>query len=203
MMRRRFGTTTVIGLMLAGMVAGGSALPVSATVPNAASKKAHKTTGSTDTHATTTTASKTKSSTSKTKTGATVAHIPAGKSSTRTMKSTRGAKSSRRSHRVKGQAAPTPDRINEIQEALARHGAYTDTPSGKWDDSTTAAMKKFQATHGLNPSGKLDAPTLQRLGFGSETAGLGAPTPPPNSAANRLLSPAAKRGEAKEEADPP
>ena len=47
------------------------------------------------------------------------------------------------------------------------------------------AMKKFQSANGLNPSGKLDALTLQKLGLGSETAGLAAPTPPPNSA-NRL-----------------
>jgi peptidoglycan hydrolase-like protein with peptidoglycan-binding domain len=113
-----------------------------------------------------------------------------------------GKSSSRRTRKVKGQAAPTAERINEIQEALGKNGAYAETPSGKWDDSTADAMKKFQATHGLNPTGKLDAPTLQKLGFGSETAGLGAPTPPPNSVANRLLSPAAKRDERKEESDP-
>jgi len=42
-------------------------------------------------------------------------------------------------------------------------------------------MRKFQASKGLNPTGKLDALTLQKLGLGSETAGLAAPTPPPNS----------------------
>ena len=49
-------------------------------------------------------------------------------------------------------------------------------------------MRKFQTKSHLNPTGKLDAPTLQKLGLGSETAGVAAPTPPPNSAANRLLS---------------
>jgi hypothetical protein len=39
-------------------------------------------------------------------------------------------------------------------------------------------MKKFQAGHGLNPSGKLDALTLQKLGLGSQTAGVAAPMPP-------------------------
>jgi len=83
--------------------------------------------------------------------------------------------------------APTPERINEIQEALARKGAYTGTPTGKWDDSTADAMKHFQSANGLNPTGKLDALTLQKLGLGSETAGIAAPTPPPNSA-NRLMN---------------
>ena len=99
---------------------------------------------------------------------------------------------------MKGQAAPTTERINEIQGALARNGVFAGDPTGKWDDSTSDAMRKFQAKKGLNPTGKLDAPTLQKLGLGSETAGLGAPTPPPNSAANRLLSPAAKREETRE-----
>jgi peptidoglycan hydrolase-like protein with peptidoglycan-binding domain len=97
-----------------------------------------------------------------------------------------GRKSSKkRGKRAKGQAAPTADRISEIQEALAQRGVFSGTPSGKWDDSTVEAMKKFQASNGLNATGKLDALTLQKLGLGSETAGLAAPTPPPNTA-NRL-----------------
>ena len=83
--------------------------------------------------------------------------------------------------------APMPERISEIQEALARKGAFSGAPAGKWDDSTVAAMEKFQSSNGLNPTGKLDALTLEKLGLGSETAGLGAPTPPPNTA-NRLRS---------------
>ena len=109
-----------------------------------------------------------------------------------------GKSSSRKGKRVKGQAAPTPDRINEIQGALAKSGAYTGSPSGKWDDSTVDAMKKFQASHGLNPTGKMDALTLQKLGLGSETAGMGVPTPPPNSS-NRLLSSKVQRDEVKNE----
>jgi peptidoglycan hydrolase-like protein with peptidoglycan-binding domain len=91
----------------------------------------------------------------------------------------------KRTKKVKGQAAPTPERITEIQEALAKRGAFADAPTGKWDDSTVAAMQKFQSAHGLNPSGKLDALTLEKLGLGSETAGMAPPTAPPNSA-NRL-----------------
>jgi len=94
-------------------------------------------------------------------------------------------KSGKHSKKVKGQAAPTSDRITEIQDALAKKGAFAGTPTGKWDDSTVDAMKHFQTANGLTPSGKLDALTLQKLGLGSETAGVAAPTPPPNSA-NRL-----------------
>jgi peptidoglycan hydrolase-like protein with peptidoglycan-binding domain len=91
----------------------------------------------------------------------------------------------KKTKKVKGQAAPTPERISEIQGALAKKGVLTGAPSGKWDDSTVDAMKAFQSKNGLNPSGKLDALTLEKLGLGSETAGLAHPTPPPNST-NRL-----------------
>jgi peptidoglycan hydrolase-like protein with peptidoglycan-binding domain len=91
----------------------------------------------------------------------------------------RAKKTSKHSkRRERGQKAPTPDRITEIQQALAKDGSFTGTPNGKWNDSTVEAMKKFQAGHGLNPSGKLDALTLQKLGLGSQTAGVAAPLPP-------------------------
>jgi len=77
--------------------------------------------------------------------------------------------------------APTPHRISTIQEALAKDGSFTSTPNGKWDDTTVEAMKKFQGAHGLNPSGKLDARTLEKLGLGSQTAGIAEPVAPPNS----------------------
>ena len=109
-----------------------------------------------------------------------------------------GKRSSSKAKRMKGQAAPTPDRINEIQSALAKKGVYAGEPSGKWDDSTVEAMRKFQSTHGLNPTGKMDALTLQKLGLGSGTAGMGVPTPPPNSS-NRLLSSKVQRDEVKNE----
>jgi peptidoglycan hydrolase-like protein with peptidoglycan-binding domain len=98
---------------------------------------------------------------------------------------TSGKTGKKKVKKVKGQAAPTPERITEIQQALSKRGVYSGSPTGQWDDYTTDAMKKFQTANGLTPTGKLDALTLQKLGFGSETAGLAAPTPPPNST-NRL-----------------
>jgi peptidoglycan hydrolase-like protein with peptidoglycan-binding domain len=73
--------------------------------------------------------------------------------------------------------APSPDRIEEIQSALARNGYYQGTPNGKWDANTVAAMQKFQGDHGLDATGKLDALSLQKLGLGSEIAGVSAPRP--------------------------
>jgi len=93
-------------------------------------------------------------------------------------------KTSRKSkRRERGQKAPTPDRISEIQQALAKDGSYEGKPNGKWDESTVEAMKRFQESHGLNPSGKLDAKTLQHLGLGSQTTGVAAPQPPVSSSA--------------------
>ncbi|HXX45197.1 MAG TPA: peptidoglycan-binding domain-containing protein [Candidatus Acidoferrales bacterium] len=79
--------------------------------------------------------------------------------------------------RQPGQKAPTSDRISEIQSALAREGYYKGDPNGKLDTSTVAALEKFQSDNGLDADGKLDAPTLQKLGLGSDIAGVAAPKP--------------------------
>jgi peptidoglycan hydrolase-like protein with peptidoglycan-binding domain len=109
------------------------------------------------------------------------------KSSTSSKSSSRSShsKKSKYAKRQKGQQAPAPERISEIQEALAKDGSFASSPTGKWDDATTDAMKRFQASHGLNATGKLDAPTLQKLGLGSKTAGVAAPQP---SARSSLLT---------------
>ncbi len=98
-------------------------------------------------------------------------------------------KSSKKHHASKReptQKAPTPERISEIQSALARGGYYQGSPNGKWDSNTVSAMQKFQSENGLSSSGKIDAPSLQKLGLGSATAGVDAPKPiaPPKSAAS-------------------
>jgi hypothetical protein len=113
---------------------------------------------------------------------------PSGKNSTSAAKkASTKSPSSKRARKQPGQKAPTADRVSEIQAALAKDGSFQGSPSGKWDEATTTAMRRFQASHRLNPSGKLDAPTLQRLGLGSEIAGVAAPTPPPG-ATSRLTS---------------
>ena len=87
-------------------------------------------------------------------------------------------KRSKPRRRERGQKAPTPARIQEIQAALVREGVYPGEPNGKWDARSIEAMKRFQAAHGLSPTGKFDALSLQKLGLGSEIAGRAAPRAP-------------------------
>ena len=74
---------------------------------------------------------------------------------------------------VRGQAAPSPERIVEIQEALARSGHYRASPTGRLDGATSAALSSFQKANGLEATGKLGALTLKKL----EQHGLPANSP--------------------------
>jgi peptidoglycan hydrolase-like protein with peptidoglycan-binding domain len=113
------------------------------------------------------------------------ANSPAAPTSTAAKKK-KSAKKHHASKREPTQKVPTPERISEIQSALAHGGYYQGTPNGKWDSNTVAAMQKFQSENGLSSSGKIDAPSLQKLGLGAGTAGVDAPKPvaPAGSAAS-------------------
>jgi peptidoglycan hydrolase-like protein with peptidoglycan-binding domain len=185
-------------LLILLLSAVGSGVPAGFAQSKSAAKKktptASKGTSTPSAPSTSATKSSAKASSSKT---TTAKASPAGqktagsgatvKSSVRSGSSRAAGKSSRRSRRQPGQKAPTSDRVSEIQAALAKDGSFSGMPNGKWDDETTQAMRRFQAAHGLNPSGKLDALSLQKLGLGSQTAGVAAPTPPPG-AVSRLTS---------------
>jgi len=189
-MRTSLYRTTVVGSILAALAAG--MCPVHAAV------------GQTTSHKKSTKSNATRHSSGDSNTGSPKAAAASSKTAGKTGSKASGKSSTRKSNRkVKGQAAPTPERINEIQSALAKNGAYSGLPSGKWDDTTVEGMKQFQSSQGLNPSGKLDAPTLQKLGLGSETAGVAAPTPPPNATANRLLSSRAQQDHPDTQSDNP
>lgn len=137
---------------------------------------AGKSTNGTSTKSASSQSSAGKSGSSKSPSGTKSASAKSSSGKTTSGKSGKHSNKSSSSH-APGQRAPTPERITEIQQALAKNGALSAEPSGKWDDSTVEGMRKFQAAHGLNPSGKLDALTLRQLGLGSATAGLAAPSP--------------------------
>ncbi len=135
--------------------------------------------------------------------GASPAPAPAGQPKSQASPSTSSSSASsakkkpvkkrrKTSSRQSSQKAPTPDRITEIQSALARGGYYQGDPNGKWDSNTVAAMQKFQSSNGLEANGKLDALSLQKLGLGSDIAGVSAPKQPvkPSGTAS-LTAPAA------------
>ncbi|HEV2315230.1 MAG TPA: peptidoglycan-binding domain-containing protein [Candidatus Acidoferrales bacterium] len=83
----------------------------------------------------------------------------------------------RRRHHVTLPKQPAADRTEEIQSALERGGFYSGNPNGRWDGGTQEALRRFQTANGLPPTGKLDALSLQKLGLGSDVAGLSAPRP--------------------------
>jgi hypothetical protein len=105
----------------------------------------------------------------------------AAQSSATTSKKKKSSSKSKRKAKVKGQTAPTPDRIRDIQAALQKDGSYEGELTGKWDAATMDAMKKYQDKNGISPTGKIDAVSLNKLGLGSDTAGKGAPVPAASS----------------------
>lgn len=69
----------------------------------------------------------------------------------------------RRRRVVRGQRAPTTQRIREIQQSLSRSGHYDGKLTGKLDSHTVAALSDFQQAQDLRRTGRLNALTLQKL----------------------------------------
>ena len=72
------------------------------------------------------------------------------------------AKPVRRSY----QQAPTPERYQEIQQALADKGYFKGSVDGKWSADSVDALKKFQSEQSLEPDGKIGSLSLIALGLG-------------------------------------
>lgn len=70
----------------------------------------------------------------------------------------------------RGQQQPEPERIRQIQRALAERG-YEVEATGLWDAATVEALKRFQEDRNirnLTGRGKLDPLTLIALGLGPQ-----------------------------------
>jgi hypothetical protein len=65
------------------------------------------------------------------------------------------------------QMSPSPDRYREIQGALASKGYLKpEDATGTWNQTSSDAMKKFQAEQNLDSNGKINSLSLIALGLG-------------------------------------
>ncbi|HEU4391003.1 MAG TPA: peptidoglycan-binding domain-containing protein, partial [Blastocatellia bacterium] len=60
-------------------------------------------------------------------------------------------------------------RVNEIQVALIKTGYLSGPATGQYDESTSAAMKRFQSERGLPATGLPSAGSLKALGVRKNT----------------------------------
>ena len=99
----------------------------------------------------------------------------------------------------RGQKAIDAERAQQIQEALIREHYLEGEPSGNWDNSTQAAMRRYQADQGWQTKTIPDSRALIKLGLG--------PSPEhllnPESAMTSSVSPVSAKTEVKPSADDP
>lgn len=83
-----------------------------------------------------------------------------------------------------GQQAIDSARVTEIQQALIREHYLTGEASGSWDETTKAAMQKYQSDQGWQTKVMPDSRALKKLGLGPDYSGAinakhSSFTPPP------------------------
>ncbi|MGA3026045.1 MAG: peptidoglycan-binding domain-containing protein [Bryobacteraceae bacterium] len=111
------------------------------------------------------------------------------KSATR---STRHSSSHSHHARRRLPAAPTPERYQEIQQALAARGYYKGPVNGTWGSDSVDALKRFQTDQNLTPDGKLTSLSLIAMGLGPRRSGVASPaTSPAAQPANSSSAPPA------------
>ena len=80
-------------------------------------------------------------------------------------KTTKGKKTVRRASAPR-QLAPTKERYQQIQQALAGKGYFSGESNGVWGQDSMESLKRFQADQNLTPDGKLTSLSLIALGLG-------------------------------------
>jgi hypothetical protein len=75
-------------------------------------------------------------------------------------------KNSKKKTTARGQQKIEPERAQEIQEALIRENYLSGEASGTWNESSEAAMRKYQADHGWQSKTVPDSRALISLGLG-------------------------------------
>jgi peptidoglycan hydrolase-like protein with peptidoglycan-binding domain len=89
--------------------------------------------------------------------------------STTSSKSKTHRASSKRRKKPRGQLKIDSTRAQEIQEALIREHYLNGEATGKWDDATEAALRRFQADNGWQSKLVPDSRALIKLGLGPNT----------------------------------
>ncbi|MBI3281080.1 MAG: peptidoglycan-binding protein [Acidobacteria bacterium] len=76
------------------------------------------------------------------------------------------------------QQAPSPERYQRIQQALAAQGYYHGPIDGKWTAECVDALKRFQQAQSLTANGKLGSLSLIALGLGPKREAANAGSAP-------------------------
>jgi hypothetical protein len=110
------------------------------------------------------------------------------KPAAKTTKGRRATAARRRGVKPKSlaQTAPTPERYQEIQQAMVAKGYGPQAPNGVWGPEWSSALKHYQQDQKIEPTGKLNSMSLITLGLGPKReppAGVTAPPAPPPAAA--------------------
>jgi hypothetical protein len=111
-------------------------------------------------------------------------HAAAKKPAAKTTKKGRKSTAARRRGAVPrsmAQTAPTPERYQEIQQAMVAKGYGPQAPNGVWGPEWATALKRYQQDQKLEPTGKLNSMSLLTLGLGPKReppAGVTAPLAP-------------------------
>jgi len=93
-------------------------------------------------------------------------------------KTAKGKKTPPRRASAPRQLAPTKERYQQIQQALAGKGYYSGEPNGVWGQDSTEALKRFQTDQNLTPDGKLTSLSLIALGLGPKRLSAQSPAQP-------------------------
>jgi hypothetical protein len=153
-----------LGAYAALAIAVSLAAAADTTTSTTTSSKKTPTSHPSATHATSshTTNSQTKSETTKSHSTTSTAHA----TSKRTTAHSSHGKKTTKSSKKRGQQAIDSDRARQIQEALIREHYLSGEPSGSWDNTTQAAMQRYQADQGWQNKTTPDSRALIKLGLG-------------------------------------
>lgn len=111
-------------------------------------------------------ASATTAPASASKTGTTASHPAAKLKSAKAKTKKASSRKGKHSRKPRGQQKIDTERTHQIQEALIKQHYLSGEASGKWDASTEAALRKFQADNGWQNKTVPDSRALIKLGLG-------------------------------------